>query len=67
MKKKLLLSLMSLALVAAVCVACPYGASAQTYPTKPINFIVPFPPERETTSSPAPLEINFPKAWGNPW
>jgi tripartite-type tricarboxylate transporter receptor subunit TctC len=43
-KKKLLLSLMSLALVAAVCVAYPYGASAQTYPTKPINFIVPFPP-----------------------
>jgi tripartite-type tricarboxylate transporter receptor subunit TctC len=42
-KKKSLLSLMSLALVAAVCIAGPYGASAQTYPTKPINFIVPFP------------------------
>jgi tripartite-type tricarboxylate transporter receptor subunit TctC len=43
-KKKLLLSLMSLGLAAAVCIAYPYGASAQTYPTKPINFIVPFPP-----------------------
>ncbi len=43
MKKKLLLNLMSLALIAAVCAACPHGASAQAYPTKPINFIVPFP------------------------
>ncbi len=43
MKKRWLLSLMSLALVATASVHCPDGARAQTYPTKPINFIVPFP------------------------
>lgn len=43
MKKKLMLSLMSLALVATAFVPDPDSALAQTYPTKPINFIVPFP------------------------
>ncbi len=43
MNKKLLLSLMSLALVAAAFGPYPDSAMAQTYPTKPINFIVPFP------------------------
>ena len=43
MKKKLMLSLMSLALVATAFVSYPDSALAQTYPTKPINFIVPFP------------------------
>ena len=43
MKKKLMLSLMSLALIATAFVPYPDSALAQTYPTKPINFIVPFP------------------------
>jgi tripartite-type tricarboxylate transporter receptor subunit TctC len=42
-KKTLMLSLMSLALVATAFVPYPDGAQAQTYPTKPITFIVPFP------------------------
>ena len=44
MKKKLMLSLMSLALVATAVVPYPDSALAQSYPTKPINFIAPFPP-----------------------
>ena len=41
--KKWMLGLMSLALVATAFVPCPDSAPAQTYPTKPISFIVPFP------------------------
>jgi tripartite-type tricarboxylate transporter receptor subunit TctC len=43
MKKKWLLCLSGLALVAAASVFCMDSAGAQTYPTKPISFIVPFP------------------------
>jgi len=44
MNKKWTLSFMSLALVAAVFGLYPDSAPAQTFPTKPITFIVPFPP-----------------------
>lgn len=44
MKTKWMLSLVSLALVAAVSLSCPERAPAQAaYPTKQINFICPFP------------------------
>jgi tripartite-type tricarboxylate transporter receptor subunit TctC len=43
-KKRMMFSLMSLALVITVLSPCPDNTPAQTYPTKPINFIVPFPP-----------------------
>ena len=35
-------------IISILCVVCPFavvlGASAQTYPAKPIRLIVPFPP-----------------------
>ena len=43
MKTKWSLFFLSLALVAAASVPCAERARAQTYPTKPISFIVPFP------------------------
>ena len=43
MKKNLLFRLMSLALISTAFGLYPTSAPAQTYPTKPINFIVPFP------------------------
>jgi tripartite-type tricarboxylate transporter receptor subunit TctC len=43
MKIKLMFSLMSLVLVSTTFGPCQDSALAQTYPTKPINIIVPFP------------------------
>ena len=44
MKIKWMLRLVSLAMVATILALYPNSTMAQTYPTKPVNFIVPFPP-----------------------
>ena len=44
----ILRSLLKVALLLAVCSVAPLSASAQTYPSRPIKVIVPYPPGGNT-------------------